>query len=74
MIDGVVALGPGDIGDDPTATFRDVYIHGTDDIGQNRPLVGRGFGQIFPFRYTVSHPRLRAFGINAQVRFGGEAG
>ena len=58
--------------DDPIATFRDVWVTNTDDIGQNLPLVGRGTQQIYPLRYTVNHPTLRTFGLDVVVRFGGE--
>lgn len=62
--------------DAPSAAYRDVFFTNTDDINQEFPpgsTQGAGtFTDFFPIRYTVSHPRLRTFGLTARVRFGGE--
>jgi iron complex outermembrane receptor protein len=50
--------------DAPTGAFREVYFTNTfpdGTFGQASPL--------FPFRYSVSHPRLRQLGVTARVRF-----
>ncbi|UCG71879.1 MAG: TonB-dependent receptor [Chromatiales bacterium] len=55
---------------DASASFRDVFFGNTDNIYGDRPL-GNGPNQFFPFRYTVSYPQLRTWGITARARFGG---
>lgn len=56
---------------DASASFRDVFFGNTDDIyGQRTP--GNGPQQFFPYRYTVSFPELRTWGITARARFGGD--
>lgn len=46
--------------DAPTAAFRDVWFSNTPD-GVNY--------NFFPFRYSVSHPDRRRFGVTATVKF-----
>jgi iron complex outermembrane recepter protein len=57
------------------AAFRDIYFGNTDNI--NPPFVNQGprpdFDKFVPFRYTVSYPRERTYGLNLEVRFGGLA-
>jgi len=49
----------------PTAAFRDVTFNNTHlDI----PAYG-GFSDMFPFRMTISNPRLRTYGVSALMRF-----
>ncbi len=51
--------------DTPVAGFRDVYF--------SNALPGGGaggfFNTFFPFRLTVSHPRLRQIGVTFKARF-----
>ena len=51
--------------DTPRAAFRDVTFNNThlqqDPYG--------GFSDMFPFRMTVSHPKLRTAGVSALIRF-----
>jgi len=51
--------------DNPQAAFRDVTFNNThlqqDPYG--------GFSDMFPFRMTISYPRLRTYGVSALVRF-----
>jgi iron complex outermembrane receptor protein len=50
--------------DAPTGAFREVYFTNTfpdGTFGTATPL--------FPFRYSVSHPRLRQLGVTARLRF-----
>jgi outer membrane receptor protein involved in Fe transport len=56
---------------DASASFRDVFFGNTDNIYGDRPL-GNGPNQFFPFRYTVSYPQLRTWGITVRARFGGD--
>ncbi len=49
--------------DAPTGAFRDVYFGNTLPTG-----VSNG-GTFFPFRYSVSHPRLRQYGLTWRMRF-----
>ncbi|HPF26580.1 MAG TPA: TonB-dependent receptor [Steroidobacteraceae bacterium] len=49
--------------DAPTGAFRDVYFSNTLPTG-----VSTG-GTFFPFRYSVSHPRLRQYGLTWRMRF-----
>jgi iron complex outermembrane receptor protein len=62
--------------DTPSSAYRDPFFTNTDDITQQFPpgsTPGAGtFADFFPIRYSVSHPRLRTFGLTARVRFGGE--
>ncbi len=55
--------------DAPIAAYRDVFFTNTHDVYQQNPpsSVSEDF---FPFRYTVSHPQLRTYGITGRVRFG----
>ncbi len=55
--------------DSPTAGFRDVYFGNSDDLFQQRPPNTSVF-QFFPFRISVSHPRLRTWGGTIKVKFG----
>lgn len=56
----------------PIAAFRDIYLANTDN--QYEPYVDQGprpnFDDFVPFRYTVTYPRERTYGISATVRFG----
>lgn len=58
--------------DNAIAAFRDIYWTNTDNI--YAPYTDQGprpdFNKFPPFRYTVSYPRLRTYGINFEVRFG----
>ncbi len=50
--------------DAPTGAFREIYFTNTFADGSF------GFASpFFPFRYSVSHPRLRQLGVTARVRF-----
>jgi iron complex outermembrane receptor protein len=57
--------------DGPTGGFRDVYFGNSDDPLQLEPPSSTPFN-FFPWRLTMSHPRLRTYGITATYRFGGE--
>jgi iron complex outermembrane recepter protein len=56
--------------DEPIAAYRDVFFTNTDDYFQEAAATSPA-DKFFPIRYTVSHPRLRTFGITGRVRFGG---
>ncbi len=49
--------------DGPTGAFRDVRFDNS--VSTSPALVG----SVFPFRYTVSHPRLRQLGLTLRVKF-----
>ena len=49
--------------DAPTGAFRDVYFGNTLPTGQNTG------GTFFPWRWSVSHPRLRQYGVTWRMRF-----
>jgi iron complex outermembrane receptor protein len=49
--------------DAPTGAFRDVYFSNTLPSGTNTG------GTFFPFRYTVSHPRLMTYGLTWKMNF-----
>ncbi|HEU4530787.1 MAG TPA: TonB-dependent receptor [Steroidobacteraceae bacterium] len=49
--------------DGPTGAFRDVRFDNS--VSTSPALVG----SVFPFRYTVSHPRLRQLGMTLRVNF-----
>jgi iron complex outermembrane receptor protein len=49
--------------DAPTGAFRDVYFGNTLPNGSNTG------GTFFPFRYSVSHPRLMTYGVTWRMRF-----
>jgi len=51
--------------------FRDVYFNNTPDVLQQNPPQSNFVADFFPWRLTVSHPRLRTYGVTARVRFGG---
>jgi hypothetical protein len=56
----------------PVAAFRDIYFANTDTIVP--PYANYGprpdFDKFVPFRYSVSYPRERTYGINFEMRFG----
>ncbi|MDJ0926922.1 MAG: TonB-dependent receptor [Gammaproteobacteria bacterium] len=54
--------------DSPSASFRDVYFGNTSDFSGTAN--GGSPNNFFPFRYTVTHPTLRTYGVTARVRFG----
>jgi len=58
--------------DEPIAAFRDIFFNNTDSI--TPPFQDLGprpdFNKFPPFRYTVSYPALRTFGVTATFRFG----
>ena len=49
---------------DPVAAYRDVYFTNTLPDGTYT-----GGGSFFPYRYSVSYPRLREFGVTWRMRF-----
>jgi iron complex outermembrane receptor protein len=49
--------------DSPTGAFRDVFF------GNSLPNAQFPTGAFFPFRYSVSHPRLRQLGLTVRVDF-----
>ncbi|MEZ5497789.1 MAG: TonB-dependent receptor [Steroidobacteraceae bacterium] len=49
--------------DAPTGAFRDVYFTNTLPSGANSG------GTFFPFRWTVSHPRLTTYGLTFRLKF-----
>ena len=55
-----------------TAAFRDIYLANTDN--QYAPYLDQGprpnFDDFVPFRFSVTYPRERTYGISATVRFG----
>ncbi len=57
------------------AGFRDVYFGNTDDVLAQQPVAIGGLPpqpqKFFPFRITATNPKLRTFGMTAQIRFGG---
>jgi iron complex outermembrane receptor protein len=57
--------------DTPISAYRDVFFTNTDDFQQENPPQSTT-SDFFPIRYSVSHPRLRTFGLTARVRFGGD--
>ncbi len=50
--------------DAPTGAFRDVQFT---NFAANLPFAGGG--SFFPFRWSVSHPRLTTYGITARLKF-----
>lgn len=50
--------------DAPTGAFRDVQFT---NFAANLPFGGGG--SLFPFRWSVSHPRLTTYGITGRVKF-----
>ncbi len=55
--------------DAPIAAFRDVYFNNSDDVFlQDAPFAAPE--DFFPWRLTVTHPRLRTYGLTVRVRFG----
>lgn len=57
--------------DNPIAVYRDVSRSNTTDVYQQAAPVTTT-DDFFPWRLTVTHPRLATWGITARVRFGGE--
>ncbi len=57
--------------DSPIAAYRDVFFTNTTDVYQQGAPVSTP-DDFFPWRLTVTHPRLATFGLTAKVRFGGE--
>jgi iron complex outermembrane receptor protein len=57
--------------DDASASFRDVFFGNNDNILAERPP-GSDQNQFFPFRYSVSYPQLRTWGVTVRARFGGD--
>ena len=55
----------------PTGGFRDVYFNNTSDVSQSMPPSSQPAADFFPWRFTVSHPRLRTWGATVRVKFGG---
>jgi iron complex outermembrane receptor protein len=57
---------------EPVAAFRDIYFANTDTVVP--PYANYGprpdFDKFVPFRYSVSYPRERTYGINFEMRFG----
>jgi hypothetical protein len=50
--------------DAPTGAFREVYFSNTYADGTF------GFASpFFPYRYSISHPRLRQLGLTVRVKF-----
>lgn len=56
--------------DSPIAAYRDVWFNNSSDIYQ-QSAPSSVADDFFPFRYTVTQPRLATFGITGRVRFGG---
>ncbi len=54
--------------DAPTGAFRDVYFSNYAPGAPATSSFGSA-GQFFPFRYTVSHPRLTTYGVSFRWRF-----
>jgi iron complex outermembrane receptor protein len=50
--------------DAPTGAFRDIQFT---NFAANLPFAGGG--SFFPFRWSVTHPRLTTYGITGRVRF-----
>ena len=54
------------------AAYRDIYFANTDN--QYRPEIPQGprpnFDKFVPWRYTVSYPNERTFGVTLRMRFG----
>lgn len=46
--------------DAPIAAFRDIWFANLTGLGQRDTI---------PFRYSVSHPRLRTYGVTWRMRF-----
>ncbi len=57
--------------DAPSGAFRDVYFGNTNPEAQANGPTSGFVSDFFPWRMTVSHPRLRTYGVTARVRFGG---
>lgn len=58
--------------DEAIGAFRDVYFGNNSDVLQQTGTLSSGFvADFFPWRLTVTHPKLRTYGITARVRFGG---
>lgn len=57
--------------DSPIAAYRDVFFTNATDVYQQAPPSSTP-DDFFPWRLTVTHPRLATWGLTARVRFGGE--
>lgn len=57
--------------DNPIAAYRDVFFTNATDVYQ-QAAPSSTQDDFFPWRLTVTHPRLATFGLTARVRFGGE--
>lgn len=57
--------------DAPVAVYRDVFFNNATDVYQQAAPSSTP-DDFFPWRLTVSHPRLATWGLTARVRFGGE--
>ncbi len=55
----------------PIAAYRNVYFGNTDDIFQERAAVSTP-EKFFPWRISITHPRLRTIGVTIEKKFGGE--
>ena len=56
--------------DAPIAAYRDVWYGNTADVYQQAAPSSTP-DDFFPFRFSVTQPRLATFGITGRVRFGG---
>jgi iron complex outermembrane receptor protein len=56
--------------DEPVGGYRDVYFNNTSDISQSLPAASAAAADFFPFRYSVSHPDLRTYGVAVRWKFG----
>jgi len=57
--------------DAPIAVYRDVFFNNATDVYRQAPPSSTT-DDFFPWRLTVTHPRLATWGITARVRFGAE--
>jgi len=57
--------------DAPSGAFRDVYFGNTPDVLGQGPLDSNFVADFFPWRFTVTHPALRTYGLTVRARFGG---
>ena len=56
----------------PVGAFRDIYWSNTQDVRAAGPdFPTSTLADFPPLRLSISQPRLRTFGLNARVRFGG---
>lgn len=57
--------------DNPIAAYRDVFFTNATDVYQQAAPSSTP-DDFFPWRLTVTHPRLATYGITARMRFGAE--